>query len=448
MTARTIPRNALVAAIAPLRALRYDLARTGGLGARRGAALRRHRRGAARRAGRPLAAQRGGDRPPAGAGRRRPLPARRRDAVGLDRRRRRGAATRSPRCGRSSRTTPGPTGAAAPATGCSPACGWRTTAPGASGRTSARTRGRRRTGCGSRGPRGRTCRRSSPSTTATPGRRSRRTSAAPPFGEATDDDGTEHRLWRIADPEAIAAATEALAPAELLIADGHHRYETARVHAEETGAADPHVLMCLVSLRDPGLTIFPTHRLLTSVGADGRQALREAIRRDWEIEEVALEELEPDAGRRARDRLPRRRPPAPAPARAARPGGDRPARAPRPLARLPAAGHRGARGPAAGGRAGPERGRHRAPPRARLRALDGRGARARPRPATCRPPSSWARRRSSSCARSPRPARSCRPSRRTSSRRSPPACSSIHWTEFSYDAADARQSPQAREVPP
>ena len=68
------------------------------------------------------------------------------------------------------------------------------------------------------------------------------------------------------------------------------------MHAEETGAADPHVLMCLVSLRDPGLTIFPTHRLLTGIDADGRQALREAIRRDWEIEEVPLEALEPEPG--------------------------------------------------------------------------------------------------------------------------------------------------------
>ena len=53
-------------------------------------------------------------------------------------------------------------------------------------------------------------------------------------------------------------AHDALADTELLIADGHHRYETARVHHEEGGAG--HVLMCLVALQDPGLTVFPTHR--------------------------------------------------------------------------------------------------------------------------------------------------------------------------------------------
>jgi uncharacterized protein (DUF1015 family) len=117
----------------------------------------------------------------------------------------------------------------------------------------------------------------------------------PPYGELTDDDGTANRLWRVADPAAIAAAQDALAPAELLIADGHHRYETARVYAEEIGGDGPHrhVLMCLVSLSDPGLTIFPTHRLLTGLDDERRVALRDAIRRDWEVEEVADDALEP-----------------------------------------------------------------------------------------------------------------------------------------------------------
>jgi uncharacterized protein (DUF1015 family) len=119
-----------------------------------------------------------------------------------------------------------------------------------------------------------------------------------PFGELTDEDGTAHRLWRVADAGAIAAVREALAPAELLIADGHHRYETARVYAEEVGGDGGHryVLMCLVGLGDPGLTIFPTHRLLTGLDDERRVALREAIRRDWEVEEVGDDELEPRVG--------------------------------------------------------------------------------------------------------------------------------------------------------
>jgi uncharacterized protein (DUF1015 family) len=106
-----------------------------------------------------------------------------------------------------------------------------------------------------------------------------------PWGRATDEDGTVNRLWRIADPNAITAITEALKATELLIADGHHRYETARVYAEEIGGEGPqrYVLMCLVSLEDPGLTVFPTHRLLRDLRPDQQEALAQAIRRDFEI---------------------------------------------------------------------------------------------------------------------------------------------------------------------
>ena len=106
-----------------------------------------------------------------------------------------------------------------------------------------------------------------------------------PWGRATDEDGTVNRVWRIADPNAVGAITDALRATELLIADGHHRYETARVYAEEIGGEGPHryVLMCLVSLEDPGLTVFPTHRLLRDLRPDQQEALAQAIRRDFEI---------------------------------------------------------------------------------------------------------------------------------------------------------------------
>jgi uncharacterized protein (DUF1015 family) len=88
-----------------------------------------------------------------------------------------------------------------------------------------------------------------------------------PWGEATDADGSVNRIWKVDDAAAIARVALAVADVELLIADGHHRYETARVYAEEIGGEGDHryVLMCLVALQDPGLTIFPTHRLLNDV---------------------------------------------------------------------------------------------------------------------------------------------------------------------------------------
>jgi uncharacterized protein (DUF1015 family) len=120
--------------------------------------------------------------------------------------------------------------------------------------------------------------------------------SAAPWGEVTDPEGTTHRIWRIADPDAIAAVQSATRDAELLIADGHHRYETARAYAEEIGGEGEHryLLMCLVALQDPGLTVFPTHRLVHGLDATQRERLRDAIVRDFELTDIPLEQLAPE----------------------------------------------------------------------------------------------------------------------------------------------------------
>jgi uncharacterized protein (DUF1015 family) len=119
-----------------------------------------------------------------------------------------------------------------------------------------------------------------------------------PWGEVTDGDGTVHRVWRVCNPEAIAAVQDATREAELLIADGHHRYETAHTYAEEIGGDGPHryVLMCLVALEDPGLTVFPSHRLVRGLDEHRQQALRDVLERDFHIEEVAIERIAPEPG--------------------------------------------------------------------------------------------------------------------------------------------------------
>ena len=119
----------------------------------------------------------------------------------------------------------------------------------------------------------------------------------PPFGETTDDDGTLNRLWRVADPNTIDAVTTSLQDAELLIADGHHRYETARVYADEIGGEGAHryVLMCLVALEDPGLTVFPTHRLAKGRGLERYEQLGQALKEHFDIERVATDDIAPPA---------------------------------------------------------------------------------------------------------------------------------------------------------
>jgi uncharacterized protein (DUF1015 family) len=122
---------------------------------------------------------------------------------------------------------------------------------------------------------------------------------AEPWARTEDPDGTVNRLWRVDDEAAIRQLQGALAPRELLIADGHHRYETARVYAEEVGGEGPHryVLMCLVALEDPGLTVFPTHRLVRGLRPEQHETLAAALRRDFEIRQLeSTGELVPEPG--------------------------------------------------------------------------------------------------------------------------------------------------------
>ncbi len=121
---------------------------------------------------------------------------------------------------------------------------------------------------------------------------------AEPFAEVTDHEGTRNSLWRVADPDGMAQLQGALADAELLIADGHHRYETARAYADEIGGEGDHryVLMLLVAIEDPGLLVFPTHRLLTGLKDDTEKqlAIRDAAKRDFDIQPLGdTRELEP-----------------------------------------------------------------------------------------------------------------------------------------------------------
>jgi uncharacterized protein (DUF1015 family) len=118
-----------------------------------------------------------------------------------------------------------------------------------------------------------------------------------PWGEASDEGGTVTRVWRVADPAVHAQVTELLAGSQLLIADGHHRYETAIAYRDEVGGQGDHefTLMALTGLDDPGLTVFPTHRLLSGFRDDPARQRRfgEGLRELFDATEVPLEQLDP-----------------------------------------------------------------------------------------------------------------------------------------------------------
>jgi uncharacterized protein (DUF1015 family) len=98
-------------------------------------------------------------------------------------------------------------------------------------------------------------------------------------------EATQHRLWVISDPALHAAIHAGLEGLPVLIADGHHRYETALAYAEEVGGDDDaptrFTLALLTDLADPGLAVLPTHRVLKAgvavTGGEPKGSLGETL---------------------------------------------------------------------------------------------------------------------------------------------------------------------------
>ena len=122
--------------------------------------------------------------------------------------------------------------------------------------------------------------------------------AAEPLQKLSDEYGGEHMVWRVEQPSAIEALQRAMADKKLLIADGHHRYETALAFREECRRLPEHrpggrceaVMMTLVNMEAPALTILPTHRLLARLPGLDRAALLEAVGRYFESLPMSPEE--------------------------------------------------------------------------------------------------------------------------------------------------------------
>ncbi len=92
--------------------------------------------------------------------------------------------------------------------------------------------------------------------------------AGDPLFEFVDDEGVEHRLWRLDSPRGAETLARAVSGRRLIIADGHHRYETALAYSREYGCADGpdeaagFVSVTMVRTEDPGLLLLPVHRVV------------------------------------------------------------------------------------------------------------------------------------------------------------------------------------------
>jgi uncharacterized protein (DUF1015 family) len=111
--------------------------------------------------------------------------------------------------------------------------------------------------------------------------------AAAPLAEIADEYGGMHRLWKIAG---AAMIQELMADKRLLIADGHHRYETALAFRNENPglAGADRVMMTFVNMYSPGLRILATHRLVN--GLDAPEGLPAAAAQDFQVTEIASAE--------------------------------------------------------------------------------------------------------------------------------------------------------------
>jgi uncharacterized protein (DUF1015 family) len=127
-------------------------------------------------------------------------------------------------------------------------------------------------------------------------------SADPPLIEITDEYGVLHRVWRVSDPGIVELVCSKMRDKKLIIADGHHRYETALTYRNERrsavggGATTPHELapfdlamMTFVNMDSPGLVILPTHRVVHSLSPSSMfsmDSLREGAGEFFSVEEA------------------------------------------------------------------------------------------------------------------------------------------------------------------
>ncbi|MGA3045040.1 MAG: DUF1015 domain-containing protein [Terracidiphilus sp.] len=123
--------------------------------------------------------------------------------------------------------------------------------------------------------------------------------------EVTDEYGVLHRLWRIWDPAAIRLLTTAMKDKKLIIADGHHRYETALNYSKEIAPAgspateypthhlprpaypEAAVMMTFVNMDSDGLVVLPTHRVVHSLQGFDPGAFAHAAEEFFTVEALA-----------------------------------------------------------------------------------------------------------------------------------------------------------------
>ncbi len=131
----------------------------------------------------------------------------------------------------------------------------------------------------------------------------------PPTVELRDEYGVLHRMWKVSDPATVAAARTKMADKKLIIADGHHRYETALTYRNERRGGSSgdlqapyeYVMMTFVNMDAPGLVILPTHRVVFGMENLAIFDMIAAVQKYFEVEDVGPVSNVQEAVRRLRE---------------------------------------------------------------------------------------------------------------------------------------------------
>ena len=117
-----------------------------------------------------------------------------------------------------------------------------------------------------------------------------------PDMETIDEYDVSHKVWKISDPTVIEAVRVKMADKKLIIADGHHRYETAINYRNERRAAAGNppagdapyemMMMTLVNMDSPGLVILPTHRVVHGLPSFDSTSFRDKARVHFHVAEI------------------------------------------------------------------------------------------------------------------------------------------------------------------
>jgi len=117
-----------------------------------------------------------------------------------------------------------------------------------------------------------------------------------PLTTVTDEFGVVHELRKVSDPKLLSGFVQEMNNKKLIIADGHHRYETALNYRNERRQGDPagedrlspcdFVMMTFVDMDSPGMTILPTHRLVHGLDSFSADQFKEKARAYFSVEEV------------------------------------------------------------------------------------------------------------------------------------------------------------------